>query len=65
MIIYWSNEDQVFIAEIPELPGCVAHGDNPSDALGNCQEAINLWLDTAREFGRKIPQPKGKQLIYA
>jgi len=65
MIIYWSNEDQVFIAEIPELPGCVADGDNPSDALGNCQEAINLWLDTAREFGRKIPQPKGKQLIYA
>jgi predicted RNase H-like HicB family nuclease len=65
IIIYWSNEDQAFITEVPELPGCVAHGHTPSKALANCQEAINLWLDTAREFGREIPKPKGKRLMYA
>ena len=65
IIIYWSNDDQAFIAEVPELPGCVAHGRTPSKALSNCQEAIALWLDTAREFGRRIPDPKGKRLIYA
>jgi len=65
IIIYWSNEDQVFIAEVPELPGCVAHGQTPNEALANCREAINLWLDTAREVGREIPEPKGKRLMYA
>jgi len=65
IIIYWSNEDQAFIAEVPELPGCLAHGHTPSKALANCQEAINLWLDTAIEFGREIPKPKGKRLMYA
>ncbi|NWG04906.1 MAG: type II toxin-antitoxin system HicB family antitoxin [Syntrophaceae bacterium] len=65
IIIYWSNEDQAFIAEVPELPGCMAHGHTPGEALANCQEAINLWLDTAREFGREIPKPKGKRLMYA
>ncbi len=65
IIIYWSNEDQAFIAEVPELPGCLAHGHTPSEALANCQEAINLWLDTAREFGREIPEPKCKRLMYA
>lgn len=59
VIIYWSEEDQVFIAEVPELPGCAAHGDSPDRALANCQDAIELWLDTAREFGRYIPEPKG------
>ncbi|HSS47953.1 MAG TPA: type II toxin-antitoxin system HicB family antitoxin [Thermoanaerobaculia bacterium] len=65
VIIYWSEEDQVFIAEVPELPGCVAHGDLPDSALANCQDAIELWLDTAREFGRYIPQPKGRRLQFA
>ena len=65
IIIYWSDADQVFVAEVPELPGCVAHGSSPDQALMNCHEAINLWLDTAREFGRNIPEPKGRRLQYA
>lgn len=65
VIIYWSNEDGVFIAEVPELPGCSAHGDSREAALASVDEAIRLWLDTAREFGHPIPQPKGARLIYA
>jgi predicted RNase H-like HicB family nuclease len=63
--IYWSDEDQIFIAEVPELPGCAAHGDAPDVALAQAQEAITLWLDTAREFGGPIPTPKGRRLQYA
>jgi predicted RNase H-like HicB family nuclease len=65
VIIYWSEEDQVFIAEVPELPGCVAHGDSPDRALASSQEAMDLWLDTARELGRPVPVPKGRRLQYA
>ncbi|MDO8691846.1 MAG: type II toxin-antitoxin system HicB family antitoxin [Dehalococcoidia bacterium] len=64
-IIYWSDEDQAFVAEIPELPGCMAHGTSQEEALANAQEAIQLWLDTAMEFGDPIPEPKGRRLIYA
>jgi predicted RNase H-like HicB family nuclease len=64
-IINWSDEDQSFIAEVPELPGCMAHGDSPDKALVNVQEAMQLWLDTAREFGNPIPEPKGRRLLYA
>jgi predicted RNase H-like HicB family nuclease len=64
-LIYWSDEDQAFIAEVPELPGCVAHGASPANALSSTQEAIGLWLDTAREFGDPIPEPKGRRLMYA
>ncbi len=65
VIIYWSEEDQVFVAEVPELPGCAAHGDSPEAALAEAQAAISLWLDTAREFGDSVPQPKGRRLQYA
>jgi len=65
IIIHWSKDDQAFIADVPELPGCTAHGRTPSKALVNSQEAIDLWLDTAKEFGREIPEPKGRRLIYA
>jgi predicted RNase H-like HicB family nuclease len=65
IIIYWSDDDQAFVAEVPELPGCSAHGHSPDAALGSCKEAIDLWLDTAREFGRPIPAPKGRKLQYA
>ncbi len=65
VIIYWSEEDQLFVAEIPELPGCAAHGATQQEALTNAQEAIRLWLDTAKEFGDPIPQPKGRRLILA
>jgi len=61
VVIYWSEDDKVFIADIPELAGCAAHGDSPAEALAEAQEAIDLWLDTAREFGRDIPNPKGRR----
>jgi len=64
-IIYWSDEDQAFVAEIPELPGCMAHGTSQEEALANAKEAMQLWLDTAKEFGDPIPEPKGRRLIYA
>jgi len=65
IIIYWSEQYQVFIAEVPELPGCMAHGLSPDDALLNAKEAMQLWLDAAREFGDPIPDPKGRRLVYA
>jgi len=64
-IIFWSNDDQVFIADVPELPGCMAHGASPDEALANAQEAMQLWLDTAHEFGDPVPEPKGRRLVYA
>ena len=65
IIIYWSNEDDVYIAEVPELSGCIAHGNSPEDSLKNANDAIQLWIDTAVEFGDTIPEPKGKKLIFA
>ena len=65
IIIYWSDEDHAFIAEIPELPGCMAHGETQNSALKNIKEAMQLWLKTAREFGDPIPHPKGRRLIFA
>ncbi len=64
-IIYWSDEDQVFIAEVPELPGCMAHGSSQEEALASANQAIQLWIDTAREFGRPVPEPKGHRLMLA
>lgn len=64
IILYWSAEDAVFIADVPELPGCMAHGDTQEEALANVKEAMHLWLDTAREFGDPIPEPRGR-LMYA
>lgn len=65
VIIYWSEDDKAFVAEVPELAGCIAHGATRQEALSNVDEAMNLWLDTAREFGHPIPQPKGARLMYA
>ena len=65
VIIYWSEEDEAFVAEAPQLPGCAAHGPTPEAALANAQEAIRLWIDTAKEFGDPIPEPKGRRLIFA
>jgi predicted RNase H-like HicB family nuclease len=65
IIIYWSDEDQAFVAEVPELPGCAAHGPTQEAALANAKEAIQLWIDTAKEFGDPIPAPKGRRLILA
>lgn len=62
IIIYWSDDDQAFVEAVPELPGCVAYGDTYESALGNAREAIQLWLDTAKEYGDPIPQPKGRRV---
>lgn len=65
IILYWSQEDQVFVAEVPELPGCVAHGGTQESALSNVQDASQLWIDTALEFGATVPEPKGRRLMQA
>ena len=64
-IIFWSDEDRAFVAEVPELAGCVTHGATPEVALKEAQEAITLWIDTAKEFGDPIPAPKGRRLVFA
>ena len=65
IILYWSDEDRVFVAEVPELPGCIAHGDTQEAALTNAQKATQLWIDTALKFGHPAPQPKGRRLMLA
>ena len=65
IIIYWSNEDAAYVAEVPELPGCMAHGDTQEAALEHICQAVELWLETAREFGDPIPEPKGERLMLA
>ena len=64
IIIYWSNEDESFIAEVPELPGCAADGENYQEALQNLEIIMQEWIETARQLGRSIPQPKGR-LMFA
>ncbi len=64
MIIYWSEEDQAFIVEVPELPGCMADGATYQEAIANAEAVIQEWIETARELGRAIPEPKGR-LVYA
>jgi len=64
LIIYYSNDDQSFVAEIPELPGCMADGQSYQEAVSNAEQVIQEWLDTARQMRRPIPQPRGK-LMYA
>ncbi len=65
IILYWSDEDGVFVAEVPELPGCMAHGDTQEAALANAKDAMQLWIDTAAEFGDPVPEPKRRRLTYA
>ncbi len=65
IIIYWSAEDGVFVAEVPELPGCVAHGPTPEEALTEVRNVIDLWIATANEFGDPVPEPKGRRLQFA
>ena len=64
IIIYWSAEDEAYIAEVPELPGCAADGTTYKQALANVEVVIREWVETAGELGRAIPQPKGR-LLYA
>jgi len=65
IILYWSEDDQAFVAEVPELPGCMAHGDSQASALASVNEAIAPWIATAEELGRSVPTPKGRRLAYA
>ena len=60
VIIYWSAEDDAFIAEVPELPGCAADGETPQAALAQAQNVAREWIETARELGRTVPEPKGR-----
>ncbi len=64
VIIYWSKEDEAFVAEVPELPGCAADGPTYAEALAAAEVAIHEWLETARELGRDIPEARGR-LAYA
>ena len=61
--LYWSKEDQAFIAEAPELPGCMAHGDDQEAALRNIKDAMQFWIERAGKLGRPVPQPKGGRLM--
>ena len=64
IIIYWSEEDEAFIADVPELPGCMADGNTYQEALSNAEVIIQEWIDTAKALARPVPQPKGR-LMYA
>lgn len=63
IVIYWSEEDEAFVAEVPELPGCAADGATHAEALANVDVIIQEWIETAKELGRTIPEPKGR-LMY-
>jgi predicted RNase H-like HicB family nuclease len=64
VVIYWSEEDQAFIAEVPELAGCAADGATYAEAVANVEVIIDEWIETAKKLGREIPEPKGR-LMYA
>lgn len=64
MVIYWSEADGAFVAEVPELPGCMADGVSYQEAVANAEQIIKEWIEAAKEEGRPIPEPKGR-LIYA
>ena len=63
IILYWSVDDDAFIAEVPELPGCAADGSTRQEALANAETVIQEWIETARDLGRPIPEPKGRLLF--
>ena len=63
VIIYWSDEDRAFIAEVPDLPGCAADGKTYQEALQNVEVIMQEWIETAQQLGRIVPQPKGRLLF--
>lgn len=65
IILFWSDADNLVIAEVPEIPGCMAHGSTEEEALKNVKKAIQLWITTAKEFRDPIPEPKLRKLHYA
>jgi predicted RNase H-like HicB family nuclease len=64
MIIWWSDEDDAYVVEVPELSGCMAHGKTRQDAITSAEAAIRFWIKTAKDDGRDIPQPRGR-LVFA
>jgi predicted RNase H-like HicB family nuclease len=64
IILFWSEEDQTYLAEVPELPGCMADGSTQQKALANAEKIIEEWIKTAKEIGRPVPEPRGR-LAYA
>lgn len=64
VILYWSDDDNAYIAEVPELAGCMADGSTMAEAVQNAERVIGEWIETAAELGRPIPEPKGR-LRYA
>ena len=65
IIIFWSDEDESFVADVPELPGCMAHGETHEAALRNALDAVDAWCQTALEIGREVPEPLGRRLKFA
>jgi predicted RNase H-like HicB family nuclease len=63
LIIFWDESDQVFVVDVPELPGCMAHGSTKSEAIANAEAAIELWIETAKEDGIAIPEPRGRLML--
>lgn len=64
MIIYWDNTDKIFVVDVPELPGCMAHGKSKKEAIEKAEKAVDFWIKTAEEDGTQIPEPKGR-LMFA
>lgn len=64
LIVYWSDEDGSFVVDVPELPGCMADGKTYEEAVSNARQVIEEWIETARDLGRAVPEPKGR-LMYA
>lgn len=63
MILWWSNDDEAYVVDVPELPGCMAHGTTRQEAIANAEEAITFWIETAREDGLTVPTPRGRLLV--
>jgi predicted RNase H-like HicB family nuclease len=62
LFVFWSSDDDAFVVEVPDLPGCMAHGTTPADAVAEAEQAIDLWIETARDLGRPIPEPSVRAL---
>ena len=63
MVIWWSVEDDAYVVDVPELPGCMAHGNTRQSAIKNAEDAIKFWIKTAKEDGAEIPQPRGRLVV--
>jgi predicted RNase H-like HicB family nuclease len=63
VIVWWSAEDHAFVVDVPELPGCIAHGKTRAEAIANTEDALAFWLQTAKEDGISVPEPKGRLVV--